>query len=405
MRVLISTYGSRGDVQPMVALGLALQALGAEVRLCAPPDQEFVDLLARAGLPMVPAFSSVKQWIARAKELGLGLPRLAADMIAAQYDDFTAAAEGCDAIVATGLMPSIAAAQAVAETMGIRYVWTAFCPHILPSPHHPPMQYPGWPHPAGVTDTLALWDFNIQAMNALFGEAVNSHRASIGLATVENVRDYVFTRHPLLASDPVLSPWHPTDLIEPVQTGAWILPDPRPLPAELEAFLEAGPPPAYVGFGSMAMQAAPDAGRVAIEAVRAQGRRALLARGWAELAAIDDAPDCFVVGEVSQQALFPRVAAVVHHGGAGTTHAAALAGAPQLIVPQVADQPYWAGRVADLGIGAAHDGPVPSLESLSAGLKTALAPETRERAAAVAGTIRTNGAAVAAAMLVGAGDG
>jgi vancomycin aglycone glucosyltransferase len=405
MRVLITTYGSRGDVQPMVALGLALQALGVEVRLCVPPDEEFVALLACAGVPMVPAFSSVRDWIARARELGLRLPQLAADLVVAQFRDFKAAAEGCDAIVATGLLPSIAAAQSVAETMGIRYVWTTFCPHILPSPHHPPMPYPGWPHPAGVPDNLALWDFNIQAMNALFGEAVNTHRASIGLPTVDNVRDHVFTRHPMLASDPVLSPWHPTDLIEPVQTGAWILPDARPLPAELEAFLEAGSPPVYVGFGSMAMQAAPDVGRAAIEAVRAQGRRALLARGWAELAAIDDAEDCCVVGEVNQQALFRRVAVVVHHGGAGTTHAAARAGAPQVIVPQVADQPYWAGRVADLGIGAAHDGPVPSFESLSAGLRTALAPETRERAAAVAGTIRTDGAAVAAARLVGASGG
>jgi len=264
------------------------------------------------------------------------------------------------------------------------------------------MPYPGWPHPPEITDNLALWDFNVQAMNALFGEAVNAHRAAIGLPTVDNVRDYVFTRQPWLASDPVLSPWRPNELIDPVQTGAWILPDARPLPAELEAFLEAGRPPVYVGFGSMAMQAAPDAGRAAIEAVRAQGRRALLARGWAELAAIDDAPDCFVVGEVNQQALFPRVAAVVHHGGAGTTTAAARAGAPQLIVPQVADQPYWASRIADLGIGAAHDGPVPTFESLSAGLVTALASETGERAAAVAGMIRTDGAAVAAEMLVAA---
>jgi vancomycin aglycone glucosyltransferase len=256
-----------------------------------------------------------------------------------------------------------------------------------------------------MTDNLALWDYNLQAKNALFGDAVNTHRAAIGLPVLDNVRDHVSTRQPWLASDPVLSPWQPTDLIEPVQTGAWIMPDARPLPAELEGFLEAGPPPVYVGFGSMAMQAAPDAARAAIEAVRAQGGRTLLARGWAELAAIDDARDCFVVGEVNQQALFRRVAAVVHHGGAGTTHAAARAGAPQVIVPQVADQPYWAGRIADLGIGAAHDGPVPSFESLSAGLKTALAAETRERAAAVAGTTRADGAAVAAAMLAGAGGG
>ncbi|MGH3658725.1 MAG: glycosyltransferase, partial [Micromonosporaceae bacterium] len=117
-------------------------------------------------------------------------------------------------------------------------------------------------------------------------------------------------------------------------------------------------------------------------------------------ALIDDRDDCFVVAEVNQQALFARVAAVVHHGGAGTTTAATRAGTPQVVVPQAADQPYWAGRMADLGIGTAHDGPTPTTESLSAALRTTLTPETRARATAVAGTIRTDGATVAAALLL-----
>lgn len=95
-------------------------------------------------------------------------------------------------------------------------------------------------------------------------------------------------------------------------------------------------------------------------------------------------------------------ATVVHHGGAGTTTTAARAGAPQVIVPQAGDQSYWAGRVAELGIGAAHDGPVPTTESLPAALRMALAPETRARAAALAGTIRTDGATVAAKLLLDA---
>jgi vancomycin aglycone glucosyltransferase len=89
----------------------------------------------------------------------------------------------------------------------------------------------------------------------------------------------------------------------------------------------------------------------------------------------------------------------VHHGGSGTTTTATRAGAPQVVVPQLVDQPYWADRVADLGIGAAHDGPAPTTESLSAALRTVLTPETRARATAVAGTIRTDGATVAATPL------
>jgi vancomycin aglycone glucosyltransferase len=139
---------------------------------------------------------------------------------------------------------------------------------------------------------------------------------------------------------------------------------------------------------------------VAIDAIRAKGRRAILHRGWADLALTDDHDDCFVVGEVNHQALFPRVAAVVHHGGAGTTTTAAKAGVPQVVVPQIADQPYWAGRVADLGIGAGHDGPRPTAESLSAALDTALRGQTRARATAVAATVRSDGAAVAAKLLI-----
>jgi vancomycin aglycone glucosyltransferase len=249
-----------------------------------------------------------------------------------------------------------------------------------------------------VTDNRVLWELGAQGYNAVFGPALNSHRVANGLPPVDNVRDYLLGDHPWLAADPVLAPWQQPADLDVIKTGAWILPDERLLPPELVAFLDAGAPPVYVGFGSM--RAPKDVARVAIEAIRAQGRRALVSRGWADLALIDDRDDCLAIGEVNQQALFGRVAAVVHHGGAGTTTTAARAGAPQVVVPQWADQPYWAGRVAGLGIGAAHDSTVPTTESLSAALKTALTPQTRARATAVAGTIRADGATAAATRLL-----
>jgi vancomycin aglycone glucosyltransferase len=402
MRVLLSTYGSRGDVEPLAGLAVALQALGAAAIVCAPPDQEFVELLARIGVPLAPAFSPVREWIEAAKRSNAGLPQHAARMIAAQYEAIGAAAAGCEAIVATGLVPSAAAAQCVAERLSVPYFHATFCPLFLPSHHHQPYPYPGHPHPPEVTDPRALWELNIEVMNALFGEAVNGHRSSIGLPTVDNVPDHVFTHRPLLASDSVLWSWLPTDFCDAVQTGAWLLPDERPLSADLEAFLNGGAAPVYVGLGSIALQSTRDAAQVAIKAIRAQGLRAVLARGWADNAPIDEGDDCFFVGEVNQQALFGRVAAVVHHGGAGTTTTAARAGASQVIVPQIVDQPYWAGRVAELGIGAAHNGPAPTFETLSAALGTALTPEIRARATAVAGTIRTDGAEIAARLLLDA---
>ena len=398
MRVLLSTYGGRGDVEPLAGLAVGLRALGAEVRVCAPPD--CAERLAEAGVPLVPLGPPVRQLVHGSTPSSADVPRLVAELIAEQFDKLPAAAEGCDALVATGLFPVTASAQSVAEKLGIRYVFAAYCPIFLPSPHHRPQPLPGRPLPPDVTDSRVLNDLAIQNYNALYGPALNTHRASIGLPPVDNVRDHVITDHPWLAADPTLAPWQESPDLDVVQTGAWILPDERPLPAELEAFLDAGTPPVYVGFGSM--RAPTDVARVAIEAIRAQGRRALLARGWADLALIDDRDDCFAVGEVNQQQLFGRVAAVVHHGGAGTTTTAARAGAPQVVVPQMADQPYFAGRVAELGIGAAHDGPTPTFDSLSAALRTTLTPETRARATAVAGTIRSDGATVAAKLLLDA---
>ena len=402
MRILLSTFGSRGDVEPLAALAAALQALGAEAIVCAPPDPEFVQLIARAGVPLAPACSPVRKWIADAlaNQPPMSLPERAALVMSAQFEAISAAAEGCDAVLATGLFPSTAAARCVAETRGLPYVYAAYCPIFLPSEHHRPHPYPGHPVPGDEPDNRRLWDRDIQTMSALFGGAFAALRASIGLPPVDNVRDHVFTDRPLLAADPVLAPWAPTDLREVVQTGAWILPDDRSLPPALEAFLEAGEPPVYLGFGSMPMPALQESARLAIEAVRARGRRLLLSHGWAGLALDDGRDDCFAVGEVNQQALFARVAAVVHHGGAGTTTAAARAGAPQIVVPQIADQPYWAGRVAGLGIGVAHAGPVPTVETLSAALATALDPETRERAVAVSGRIRPDGATAAALRLL-----
>ncbi|GAA4586037.1 glycosyltransferase [Planotetraspora phitsanulokensis] len=401
MRVLLSTYGSRGDVEPMAGLAVRLRELGAEVRMCAPPDEEFAERLAEIGVPLVPV-----GWSARALTNSApppsSLPQRAAELIAGQLDAVTAAAEGCDVLVATGMLPAAAGARSVAEKLGIRCVSVTFQQVTLPSPYHPPLAYPGRPFPPEVNDNRVLWELDAQSVNALFGEALNTNRASIGLPPVDDVRDYVIGDRPWLATDPILDPWREPADLDVVQTGAWILPDVRPLPTELAAFLDAGTPPVYVGFGSMPMRTSTDVAQVVIEAIRAQGRRAVVARGWADLALIDDRDDCFVVGEVNQQALFARVAAVVHHGGAGTTTTAARAGAPQVVVPQLADQPYWAGRVAELGIGAAHDGPTPATESLSAALKTALTPETRARATAVAGTIRADGAAVAAKLLLDA---
>jgi vancomycin aglycone glucosyltransferase len=397
MRVLLTTWGSRGDVEPLAGLAVALRELGADAVVCAPPDDDFGRLLARANVPLVPLGPTVHSIVANPKPpTAEDAFKLAPRLVDARFETLTAAAEGCDALLATGLMP--AGARDVADQLGLPYVFACFHLLGLPSRHFPPGARPGTPSSPDETDNRVLWQQDAERVDALYGPAVRKHRAALGLPPVDNVRDYVFTERPWLAADPLLCPSEGKTDLDIVQTGAWIMPDDRPLPDGLEEFLDDGEPPVYVGFGSMAAYAPEGIARTAIEAARARGRRIVLAAGWAGLAPIDDAADCFAVGEVNQQALFRRVAAVVHHGGAGTTTTAARAGAPQVVVPRIADQPHWAARVAELGIGAAHLDPSPTVGSLSAALATALASE--ERAKAVAGEIRPDGAMVAAKHLV-----
>ncbi|HVF20291.1 MAG TPA: glycosyltransferase [Mycobacteriales bacterium] len=397
MRVVLTTYDSRGGVEPMLALARQLRALGAEAVLCAPPD--CADRAAEVDVPLVPLGKSVRELVHAAEPPSpADVPRVAHELMGELFEKLRAAARGCDAIVASGVMSAVAAARSVAEMLGVPSSLLAFCPIYLPSPHHRPQPLPLRPIPPEVTDSAELDAVDRRNYSSLFGPPLDAHRAAAGLPPVGDVRDHVFGGRIWLAADPVLAPWQPHPALDVVQTGAWLLHDERPLPADLDAFLDAGDPPVYVGFGSM--RAPADLADVAIEAIRADGRRVILGRGWADLALVDGGADCFAVGEVNQQELFRRVAAVVHHGGAGTTNTAARAGAPQIVVPQMGDQPYWARRVSELGIGTAHDGPTPTVESLSAALGAALAPEIRRQAAGVAGTTRPDGAEIAAKLLI-----
>jgi vancomycin aglycone glucosyltransferase len=401
MRVLLSTIGSRGDVQPLVALASELSALGHEPRLCVPPDfREWIEGLGFHATPIGPelrTLTAAKPAQAAAPMTPERARQLAEESVAAQFATIAGAAEGCDLIVgATALQ---VAAPSVAEKMGIPYVFAAYCPAVLPSPHHaPPMvPRPGQEPASATAGNAELWARDAERFTATFGASLNANRASLGLSAVDDVRSHILTDRPWLASDPTLGPW--PDPADPsvFQTGAWVLADERPLSPELRAFLDAGEPPVYFGFGSI--RATENLSRAMIEAARALGRRAILSRGWADLSLVDDAPDCIAIGEVNQQALFAHVAAVVHHGGAGTTTVAAMAGAPQLLVPQMYDQHYWARRVEMLGIGTAHAPGAPTTDSLTSALARTLDPDVASRARSLAPAVRRDGARIAARRL------
>ncbi|WP_437283754.1 glycosyltransferase [Sorangium sp. So ce375] len=394
MRVLLTGVGTRGDVQPVVALAVEMRRRGHDVRLCVPPN--FIDWVGGLGFTATPIGIAMRQPSGAAaaqaapptpEQLRALLEHLARD----QFDATAAAAEGCDVIVAGGAHQY--AARSIAERLGIPSMVAVYAPVTLPSPDHAPGGEPG----GDPESNLRRWQDESRSWNERLLERLNANRERLGLGPLSDVYSHILGKAPWLAADSVLGPLPATPGQEVTQTGAWLLPDKAPLAPELEAFLAAGEPPVYVGFGSMPVDQ--QTGRIVIEAVRAAGRRVLLSQGWAELGLIDDAADCIAIGDVNQQALFPRVTAVVHHGGAGTTTTAARAGVPQVIVPMFADQPYWASRVRALGIGKSVARGALSAEAFVAALGGALEHGVAARAGAIAGAVAVDGAAVAADLV------
>lgn len=401
MRALLSAVGTRGDVQPIVALAMRVRELGHDVRLCVPPN--FVEWVRRLGFEAVPVGVEMRRPQAGGRPsaplTAEDLRRIREsmpDLITDQFDSIDAAADGCDVIL--GANAHQYAARSIAELRQVPYVTALYAPVAIPSQNHPPPPAPGEKWAVGdAANNAQRWADNVRAWNNRALERVNHNRLRHDLAPIDDVLRYNITARPWLATDSILAPVPTTPGIEVFPTGAWILADSTPLASEIEEFLAKGAPPIYFGFGSMP---APEVvSRTLLDAARAVGRRAILSRGWAELGLTDDAPDCIAVGDVNHQALFTRVAAVVHHGGAGTTATAARAGVPQVAVPMFSDQFYWASRVRELGIGSSVVGAV-ATDTLASALRESLEHTIAHRARRVAQQLRSDGAMVAARRLV-----
>src|SRR5262249_26494641 len=189
MQVLLSTIGSRGDVQPLLALALELRTQGHQCRLCAPPD--FRDFVEAYGVPFVAVGPAVRH-VGSARQSAAAKPSpesfrgLVADTIAGQFATLGEAAAGCDVIVASTALQY--AARSIAELRRIPYFFAAYSPVVLPSTHHAPPPLPGQLPMKEVADNRSLWDQQAQRWNELFGAALNEQRASAGLDPVTDVR-------------------------------------------------------------------------------------------------------------------------------------------------------------------------------------------------------------------------
>ena len=249
-----------------------------------------------------------------------------------------------------------------------------------------------------------LWDASGPLVSLALRSHLNRGRAALGLQPIDRVLSHLAGDAAVVAADRDLAPLSDDAPANAVATDAWILDEPRPsIAPEVDAFLSRRPAPIYVGFGSMVAKRVPELASAAVDAVRAVGRAAIVAGGWANLDRhLQPADDLLIAGSLPHALVFPRVSAIVHHGGAGTTTAAARAGVPQVLLPHILDQYFWAHRIAKLGLGPSG---VPvdlvTAEILSDRIETAVADQTiARRAAAFAPAIRArNGAADAVAHL------
>ena len=350
MRVLVIADGTRGDVQPMTVLAQQLQREGQTVTFAGPPTfRAFVEAkgLSFRALPFDVEGTVKAHAGAVTGSLIEGLraaPKIFLETTKGQLDMVPELAKEADFILVGGVHAGVPTA---AEYARVPWRWVLYTAILYPSTAHPPMLSGLGSAPRFVN--WLLWRITRWLTNRFFLPVINQHRARLQLPRLDDVAPHLLCRNPILAMEPELAPlppeWPDADVIGYLDPG-----EGEPLPEDLVAFIERGPAPIYIGFGSMPDPRPDKTTALFVEATRRAGVRAVISRGWASFGR--DLPDhCFAVGAVSHPRLFSRVAAVIHHGGAGTTAAAARAGKPQLIVPHIADQFAFGKLVEDLGIG------------------------------------------------------
>ncbi len=349
MKIVLCTFGSRGDVQPMIALTQALQTAGHDVRLAGPPEK--ASWIRSLGCRFQPLGKDVTAFIdsmenAHSISAGARFVRFVRAEIDAQFDSLPKMIAGADLVLGASLVFSL---SSIAEAMGMQYRFIAFTPQLLPSGHHPFLVFkhqklPGWLNRMGWNLAANLDKLNITRL-------INTHRRKLGLAPIKSAWDHILGQDIIIASDEALAAVPPDAAISYTQTGYMHLAQPsRQLPA-LEAFLNAGPRPVFSGFGSMPKQ---DQARIVpmiVAAARNNGRRVVIAKFWDEPSDYAASEDVFFIQKYPHLELFPRMAAVIHHGGAGTTATTARSGVPQIIVPHILDQFYWGNQIHKAGLG------------------------------------------------------
>jgi len=355
MKFAVVTYGTEGDTRPLAALCRALMDAGHETRLLA--DASTLGSAKALGVPSAVLAGdirgslrpdeSISGVVAKGDRISStvsALARIANANAESWLRQIVTVAQGCDAIIAGGL--AAFAGLSAAEYLGVKTIGSGMIPitptAAFPSPFLPPGIVPRWlNHASHQFVNGMLW--------RAFRKTTNAARSKVcGLPA----RTRVWTQHPMLYGvSPSLLPM-PSDWSANIcLCGQWMQPQQDWVPpSALSDFLASGETPIYIGFGSMAGLDKPKLLKEMIQAIA--GRRALFYAGWSGVDATMLPTNFLVIDETPHDWLFPRTSLVVHHGGSGTTHSAARAGIPSVVVPFAADQFFWADRLRQAGVAA-----------------------------------------------------
>ncbi len=356
-RIAIAAIGTHGDIRPFVALGRALVAAGHDPVIGAPSD--FRPFIEANGVEFFD-FGGDMQALLHQSNFDVAMQKNSwGAVLSASYDGFwlhyraaktfPELARGADALI---YHMNTTFALDVANKLGIPAFMAVFQP-LLPTREMAYVARIG-PKLPKLFDPLTYLVLSVQ--QTFYDLPRYLLRPSLGYSPFFRTG---FAKAPKKGHVPTLHAYPEAVVPRPADwpdnaylTGAWQLHE-RPewyMPYDLKSFLEAGAPPIYVGFGSMAFGSARNEAIIS-EALDLWGGRAVLAKGWGGLTGAEVPPNAFVLDKAPHDKLFPLMRAVVHHGGAGTTLAGLTAGRPGFVVPQFFDQHYWGERVHALGCG------------------------------------------------------
>lgn len=398
MKLTVLTYGTEGDTRPLAVLCRALMDAGHHVRLLA--EANSLDSARQLAVPHDSLSGDIKQDLQTLVLQGSGvnatlkgLSRMANAQAQSWMRQAADAAAGCDGLIVSGLTAFVG--LSVADQLGIPVIGTGMIPIS-------PTQAFASPFLSGQRLPPALNKASHKLVNWLLWQ---SFRKSINQARKQVLgmppRHRLWTGHPMLYGiSPALLP-EPADWPENATLcGQWLEPErPWSLSAELQAFLDAGEAPIYLGFGSMVGFDRNALLHTLLEALK--GERILFYPGWAGMPAVPLPENIFVLGQTPHRWLFPRTSLAIHHGGSGTTHSACRAGIPSIVLPFAGDQFFWGIQLKRLGLA---DDPIStrklSADAIRQAVRLARTEKVRSRAEALARSMsREDGAARAVARI------